>query len=230
MPICEGCGSSFEDSFQFCPHCGRVKEKKEPIEVVVSVKPQLSGIECPRCHHDDKVAKVTVLIHQGTHVITGKMPVTTTHYDSDGHQHSTTDWSEFSGTQKSDLALLLSPPQKPSHGWISIWNGSFIPIAIFIGLISISPIVMAFQQDKFIYGLGLFLLGLVMMAVAIGVWKFNKTYRQKAKEALQPKMDIWNHAMSRWEKLYYCSRDDCVYIPGENESASIHDMNELIHK
>ena len=25
MPLCEGCGASYEDNYKFCPHCGRAK-------------------------------------------------------------------------------------------------------------------------------------------------------------------------------------------------------------
>jgi predicted nucleic acid-binding Zn-ribbon protein len=28
MPLCEGCGASYEDSYKFCPHCGRAKPEK----------------------------------------------------------------------------------------------------------------------------------------------------------------------------------------------------------
>ncbi len=25
MPLCQGCGASYDDNFKFCPHCGRAK-------------------------------------------------------------------------------------------------------------------------------------------------------------------------------------------------------------
>jgi hypothetical protein len=33
MPVCAGCGASYEDSFKFCPYCGRAEP--EPIKVIV---------------------------------------------------------------------------------------------------------------------------------------------------------------------------------------------------
>jgi len=33
MPICNGCGASYDDSFQFCPHCGR--SRPEPQKIIV---------------------------------------------------------------------------------------------------------------------------------------------------------------------------------------------------
>jgi len=35
MPICQGCGSSFDDQFKFCPQCGRAKP--EPLKIQVQV-------------------------------------------------------------------------------------------------------------------------------------------------------------------------------------------------
>lgn len=33
MPVCQGCGASYENSFSFCPHCGRAKA--EPQKIIV---------------------------------------------------------------------------------------------------------------------------------------------------------------------------------------------------
>ena len=39
MPVCEGCGASYENSFKFCPHCGRSKpESALIVEDVNQVK------------------------------------------------------------------------------------------------------------------------------------------------------------------------------------------------
>jgi len=37
-------------------------------------------------------------------------------------------------------------------------------------------------------------------------------------------------AQKRWASLYYCERDDIVYIPGEDSYSSIADINELLYK
>ena len=37
MSICLGCGGSFDDSFGFCPHCGRARPKPEVVEVRVNI-------------------------------------------------------------------------------------------------------------------------------------------------------------------------------------------------
>lgn len=37
MPVCKGCGGSFDDSFRFCPYCGQAKPEPDVIKVEVSV-------------------------------------------------------------------------------------------------------------------------------------------------------------------------------------------------
>lgn len=37
MSVCLGCGGSFDDSFGFCPYCGRAKPKPEAVEVNVNI-------------------------------------------------------------------------------------------------------------------------------------------------------------------------------------------------
>lgn len=37
MPVCKGCGGSYDNNFQFCPHCGRAKPESEEIKIQVSV-------------------------------------------------------------------------------------------------------------------------------------------------------------------------------------------------
>lgn len=37
MPVCQGCGGSYDDGFKFCPNCGRAKPEPESLRIHVSV-------------------------------------------------------------------------------------------------------------------------------------------------------------------------------------------------
>jgi hypothetical protein len=39
MPFCQGCSASYDDTFKFCPHCGRAKTEPESINLNVRVAP-----------------------------------------------------------------------------------------------------------------------------------------------------------------------------------------------
>jgi hypothetical protein len=36
MPVCEGCGGSYENQFKFCPHCGRAKPESNTLNINVT--------------------------------------------------------------------------------------------------------------------------------------------------------------------------------------------------
>jgi hypothetical protein len=40
----------------------------------------------------------------------------------------------------------------------------------------------------------------------------------------------WQEATQRWDKLYYCGRDDCVFLPGTNTYAPVSNMMEYIYE
>jgi hypothetical protein len=37
MPVCQGCGGSYDDKFKFCPHCGRAKPEPNIMTINVNV-------------------------------------------------------------------------------------------------------------------------------------------------------------------------------------------------
>ena len=39
MSTCAACGASYDDTFKFCPHCGRAKPEPELINLNVRVAP-----------------------------------------------------------------------------------------------------------------------------------------------------------------------------------------------
>jgi hypothetical protein len=53
MPVCQGCGGSYDDGFKFCPYCGRAKPEPEVIKVLVSVLSQENW----------EICKIRIAIH-----------------------------------------------------------------------------------------------------------------------------------------------------------------------
>jgi hypothetical protein len=51
-----------------------------------------------------------------------------------------------------------------------------------------------------------------------------QAYNEKVLMANQ----VWEMAMDRYERLYYCQRDDCVFIPGENTSSPITKLKDYL--
>ncbi len=229
MPVCEGCFFSFSNSFQFCPQCGRAK----PI-IQEQSDNNLSQTRCPLCNKDDQALKVTSIIQRDTQRINGQVPVTSTYSDGDGRLRSSTDWSRFSATSISDLAKNLTPPDKPALGCfrgLQFPDSSCLTIAsaiMAVVLISFGFAMIGEGSDIGSIAAG-FIGGILFIGIFIGSRKFNKWQSKRAEEAIKPEMDRWNYAMDRWNKLYYCSRDDCLYIPGEKGSVPIGSMESILY-
>ena len=52
MPICKGCGGSFDDNFKFCPYCGRAKPEPDSLKIQLSVSPKIRWETCKICYRD----------------------------------------------------------------------------------------------------------------------------------------------------------------------------------
>ncbi|MFZ2362246.1 MAG: hypothetical protein WA040_23095 [Anaerolineae bacterium] len=52
MPLCQGCGASFDDAYKFCPQCGRAKPEPQAINLNVQVAP---------VRYEEAVLKIEVL-------------------------------------------------------------------------------------------------------------------------------------------------------------------------
>jgi hypothetical protein len=49
MPVCKGCGGSYDDGFKFCPYCGRTKPESESLKIQVSVSSEERWETCKIC-------------------------------------------------------------------------------------------------------------------------------------------------------------------------------------
>ncbi len=58
----------------------------------------------------------------------------------------------------------------------------------------------------------------------------NKKVFGNWKAANQQLIAKWQAARNRWEDLYYCHRDDCVFIPEEGTCASLGKIKEYLEK
>jgi hypothetical protein len=59
---------------------------------------------------------------------------------------------------------------------------------------------------------------------------YNKIVYQNELVAANKKLKLYKLAMSRYEKLLYCYRDDCVFIPGEEICVPVNRIGDLLYK
>jgi hypothetical protein len=74
------------------------------------------------------------------------------------------------------------------------------------------------------------LIAIVLGLIGIVIWvSSNDSHKKRVEQVQRVEIPRWEKAMARWNKLYYCSRDDCVFIPEEDTSAPIAQMMNYIY-
>jgi hypothetical protein len=161
-------------------------------------------------------------------------------------------------SQTSELAKNLTPPPQPVNNTID--NSKYIKnktttlgiITIILALISLCCMVAfigaATSGDSdgsiflLVFSILSFLLftGLTIYILTVARSAENKrNLESKAIAQMQQNRENatynealirWNNAMENWKKLYYCGRDDCVFLPGKNTSAPIYEMKTYIYR
>lgn len=243
-PVCGGrLDVSPTQSSLECKHCGTehvVRHEAGAISLEAFAR-------CPQCRRNDRVEKVTAIRKSQVREISGTTEVTESYTDSEGKVRSRTRTVPTSSTEASVLAQRLDPPPQPKG---LSGGSSCLPTAVFIGaaglflsgmfctLSSCATVIGAGSSDDRISGIAslIFLAG-PAIAISVGMVFLGRRLRATAAEKEELKLEEsrrmlseWQNAMDRWNSMYYCFRDDGVFIPGEKEFAPLERMQQLISK
>jgi hypothetical protein len=143
-------------------------------------------IRCPKCNKDDLVRKVSAVVAAGK-ITGGVVPLET------------------------PLSKDLSPPDSPTYQ--SPWGpGTIIGLAVLF-LFACSGLHFVFDAStpnplSYLIVTILFFLG----PAAWIIWAKLKTAPLR-KAAYAARYARWQSAHAQWEKLYFCHRDDGVFLP-----------------
>jgi hypothetical protein len=181
---------------------------------------------CPKCHQLDMVQKVSSVHDGGTSygnfsgssVGVGIAIASRNSVVVSGTQN-------LKGRSNTALSIRLSPPNKPTppdHSihivlGILLMAVSVIPalfgIISLLGLLAGSPdiILSTLLLDAILFALCIVPLGGGIAIIYTVLRSENKT-----KLILEEKINAWEKAVVKWNSLYYCARDDGVFLPGEN--------------
>ncbi|MCK6630136.1 MAG: hypothetical protein L6R45_33795 [Anaerolineae bacterium] len=218
----------------------------------------MQKIVCPICKRDDRVQKVTSIITAQSREISGGSHHTRKYVDKKGKLQSEDYYVPYKSESSSLLAQSLNhPPPKPGAGCNDtlglILGGGMLIVGLpclFCALLSgvfggaqffsstpqeVSPgnLDPVFVSSLVNGGLtviqGLFGIGLIIAGIVV-YRKLNQSHRERLARYNNIELPKWEKAMERWEKLYYCYRNDCVFLAGEQESVPISEMNQLLYQ
>jgi hypothetical protein len=244
MPQCPGCSASYEDTFKFCPHCGRSKPEAPTIQVRFQEERAFNA--CPVCNRIDQVQKLSSIYAAQTQQTSSSSTTLgsadiSAQSDYRNSQRSHIGSGNMTGTMSSihettvsalgrtDLAKRLAPPKEVSKPHLKEykftgWVDNVIPL---LGsLAALTGAVMVGYELGFLLGVVAFFVILFMWVVLMRAIEslIYSGRRRAAKREFEGMQEYYRHelerqekARTRWSKMYYCYRDDVVFMPGEQD-------------
>lgn len=207
---------------------------------------------CPKCQQTDQVQKVTSIYGANTK----EWKESSTGIDSWGNT-VTTEHLRQAHTSLGLKLKLPDEPAGPTHP--GLWYGigglvvfiltiTLCPLA-FIPLSLIVPLASALWFMPDISGvpawaisaavIGLPTLCFILLGLGLIVWlgfkvktRFErdmKNYREKKAVFDRDELPRWQRAKERWGLLYYCMRDETLFIPTEGKPISADDMEKYLY-
>lgn len=196
----------------------------------------MNSSTCPKCYHADMIQKVSAIIDEQTHEIYGS-----------------------SLARKLALPGKPELPEKPNNGFagILVIIGAVVALLVSfpclaLGVFLLGTVILApfSNQPPFdtwsmpvrimtsVAGILTGVVALVVVVIlAIIVFRNMSASPRIVAEAYEldlarVKAEIlkWEDAKKRWDQLYYCRRDDIVFIPGENTWASTDEMTAYLYR
>jgi hypothetical protein len=182
-------------------------------------KPTVDRTKCPVCGKDGRIQKVSAIYAVGTSSgifagpsVGGALPI------GSGDPSLLAGYSQLSGTQQTLLSRKLAPPPRPASG------PSFGAVLFLTGLFLVAFSVLLIGMNDIFRVFGVFVL--VLGAGVLVVWWIVARARSPG-----PKRDMvaFERRMARWNRLYYCARDDCVFDPESGLHCPADQMNGLVY-
>jgi hypothetical protein len=194
-------------------------------------------VACPRCGSQDAVQKVSSIVSGGTYETTYEMPA---QGQLGGHtvygtvqqrgmaqtalaqklnlDPSDKYWSQFADSYSKQAEKAFKESQPPPM--VGFWPRALLVVGFVIVLSGAFFIPLAFV------GLGIVWLSVRITPVERKEW--DAKLASTKEQAKQKVPQLRNKALTRWNELYYCHRDDLVFLPNEGLSAPSSDIMRML--
>jgi predicted RNA-binding Zn-ribbon protein involved in translation (DUF1610 family) len=233
------------EAYARCPQCGRNDKAEKVTAVLGSQSQEISGME--------QKTEVVLDALGKQQLVTKSVPFTRKQISVLGQRLAAPGEPQFEPGWPSGAGRPTGV--RPSQGGIvaficgavllivSVCFGLYLLVGVYNFFSSSSTLT---QDTAMVAVIGLvggfffFLLGTACMM--LGIYLVIRTRRKNrlllAEHAQRVQQEIserervqssWIRAMVRWNQLYYCARDDCVFIPGENTSAPLSKLKEYLY-
>ncbi|HEX9414579.1 MAG TPA: hypothetical protein VF916_13825 [Ktedonobacterales bacterium] len=191
------------------------------------MEPDLPPVTCPRCGLVDQVQKVSALVTAGVSTGSGSgAGYMVGSFGSSGSIATAYGRMYQQDSHQSLLSERLSPPAEPRL--VRAWPAGFTIalIGLFLGVFcscGIAGLITSLTEEYAPLVCGV-LVALPFVAVAGVLLRTGQQREKRSAEAWQEEHEQWEAAIGRWFELYYCWRDDVVFVPGSLSAIPADDM------
>ena len=173
-------------------------------------------IQCPLCEKDDLIQKVSSVVAQGT----------------------TSGWvGAGSMTSMTEIARTLAPPKEPRPKDYINYMVGIVLISLGVMIVSgfgIMGLTLLGDLDLGSLGYGIYCLwcGLPILlgsATSSILRALVDRSRRNDRMRVAREKALWRDAMAKWERLYYCARDDIVFDPSDRTWAPVDEIMTYLY-
>jgi hypothetical protein len=198
-----------------------------------------SGVVCPKCGRADAIRKVTSIVSAGT---TQYQSVGYGTADIQGETHYVDTLSH--GSASTGLANRLSAPRRPGKPsdfgcaavLLTMRVGMSLVVLVVIGVVSFCSLPLLYES---VYrdSNWLILVPILIFAGAVIrlLWWIGSNVVREVSTIRHNRLNYpseverWERAMERWRELYYCYRDDGVFIPAQTRFIPVEQLRAFLY-
>lgn len=174
----------------------------------------MTTIVCPECGKDDMIHKVSAVYDSGFVAVQNNSPLV---------PYGVVDRTI---TTITPLAQKLAPPSKPESPRVPPEIGCTTWVLLIGGFIAGMIISSYITDNQFVW----VIFGIGTPVTLLFIFdKITKTRFKEYTESRKEDLSQWVEAQQKWSKLYYCSRNDCVFNPDTGKSVSPERISTLIY-
>ncbi len=171
-------------------------------------------IVCPVCGNNDQIQKVSAIVMAGTSSYEASGPTAGPVFVG-GKMGFARGVAKVSGTTQTQLAQMLVPPEAPKKPAISWKTWALAAFCLFMSW-TLAPTSLDAWS--------------VVFFIAAWVILFLKARQTRQDKKTFPARKLaWEAAIIRWNRLYYCRRNDAVFDPETDLNCSPNGMYQLLY-
>ena len=235
--VCPNCGGKLQENpgaeTLVCQYCGTEHLVRHNINGALTLE---AYARCPICQRNDRAEKVSAILHNQTARTEGVVAQQRVVTGPGGRIHTQNVNVPVQTTQMSDLARRLSPPvsppnkTKPKISFTTLLLIGGISFLLF-GICALISTLSNSSSTGTVVSCTIIPLALSIVLLVVWFLRLRKsnTISKQAQSQPNDAYKNWQQAYARWEKLYYCGRDDVIFLPGEKTSAPVADMMVYVH-